>query len=223
MIKPNFHLSLKAHFSVTYIFTERIPFPKTDLMFVVSAQASNSLSFMKDVISDIMQNYSTNLIHYAVVMYGDEPSVVLKFSDGVTDPDQLVSFVKSASTVTGLPALDKALQKAKQLFIEDDAVRPDARKVLVVITDDDSSGDNEVAKGIAEDLKDKLVTIITVAVGDDADQKELEDLTPTDGDSLNTTIDEDPGNVGKEIMETCFEGMQSLWFQPVINSQECQK
>ena len=177
-------------------------------MFVVSAQASNSLSFMKDVISDIMQNYSTNLIHYAVVMYGDEPSVVLKFSDGVTDPDELVSLVKSASTVPGLPALDKALQKAKQLFIEDDAVRPDARKVLVVITDDKSSGDNEVAKGIAEDLKDKLVTIITVAVGDDADQKELEDLTPTDGDSLNTTIVEDPGNVGKEIMETCFEGMQ---------------
>ena len=182
-------------------------------MFVVSAQASNSLSYMKDVITDIMQNYSTNLIHYAVVLYGDQPLVVLKFSDGVTDPDQLAGIVSSAPEVPGNSALDKALQKAKQLFIEDDGVRPDARKVLVVITDDKSSGDEEVAKGIANDLTDKLVTIITVAVGEDASPKELESLTPTDEDSLNTTTDEDPGETGKQIIQTILKGLLPLCLQ----------
>lgn len=180
-------------------------------MFLVSAQASNSFSYMKDVIMDIMQNYSTNLIHYAVVLYGDEPSVVLKFSDGVTDPDQLVNLMRSAPDVPGDSALDKALHKAKQLFIEDDGVRPGARKVLVVITDDNSSGDNEAEKGIANDLTDKLVTIITVAVGDDVDQKDLEGLTPTDGDSLNTTTDESPGETGKQIIQTILKGKCVLY------------
>ena len=175
-------------------------------MFLVSAQASNSFSYMKDVITDIMQNYSTNLIHYAVVLYGDEPSVILKFSDGVTDPDQLVNLMRSAPDVPGNSALDKALHKAKQLFIEDDGVRPGARKVLVVITDDNSLGDNEAAKGIANDLIDKLVTIITVAVGDDVDQKDLESLSPTDGDSLNTTTDEGPEETGKQIIQTVLKG-----------------
>lgn len=184
-------------------------------MFVVSAQASNSLSYMKDVITNIMQNYSTNLIHYAVVLYGDEPLVVLKFSDGVTDPDQLTGIVISAPEVPGNSALDKALQKAKQLFVEDDSVRPDARKVLVVITDDKSSGDEEVAKGIANDLTDKLVTLITVAVGEDASPKELESLTPTDGASLNTTTNEDPGETGKQIIQTILKGLLPLCFKAV--------
>lgn len=184
-------------------------------MFVVSAQASNSLSYMKDVITDIMQNYSTHLIHYAVVLYGDEPLVVLKFSDGVTDPDQLTEIVRSAPEVPGNSALDKALQKAKQLFVEDDGVRPDARKVLVVITDDKSSGDEEVAKGIANDLTDKLVTLITVAVGEDASPKELESLTPTDGASLNTTTNEDPGETGKQIIQTILKGLLPLCFKAV--------
>lgn len=184
-------------------------------MFVVSAQASNSLSYMKDVITNIMQNYSTNLIHYAVVLYGDEPLVVLKFSDGVTDPDQLTGIVISAPEVPGNSALDKALQKAKQLFVEDDSVRPDARKVLVVITDDKSSGDEEVAKGIANDLTEKLVTLITVAVGEDASPKELESLTPTDGASLNTTTNEDPGETGKQIIQTILKGLLPLCFKAV--------
>ena len=187
--------------------------PKIDLMFLVSAQASNSFSYIKDVVMDIMQNYSTNLIHYAVVQYGDEPSVVLKFSDGVTDPDQLVNLMRSAPDVPGDSALDKALHKAKQLFIEDDAVRPGARKVLVVITDDNSSGDKEAAKGIANDLTDELVTIITVAVGDDVDQKDLEGLTPTDGDSLNTTTDEGPGETGEQIIQTILKGKCVFFYE----------
>ena len=187
--------------------TGRTRVPKIDLMFVVSARASNSLSYMNDVIIDMVQNYSTNLIHYAVVMYGDETSVVLKFSDGVTDPDQLANVVSSAPSLPGDSALDKALEQANQLFNEDEAVRPDARKVLIVITDDKSSGDKEAAKGIANDLKDKLITIITVAVGSNVDQKELESLTETESDSLNTTIDEDPGETGKTIIETILKGL----------------
>jgi len=197
---------LEGNVLVICSYTEGVSLPKIDLMFVVSAQAPNSLSYIKDVIADIMQNYSTNLIHYAVVVYGDEPSVILKFSDGVTDPEQLASLVRSPSNVPGGSALDKALQTAKRLFGEDSAVRPGARKVLVVITDEASSGDKEAAKGIAKDFADNLVTIITVAVGDDADHKELEDLTPKDGGSLNTTIEEDPGKTGEKIIQIILEG-----------------
>ena len=167
---------------------------------------------MKDIIINVVQNYSANLIHYAVVMYGEEPSVVLKFSDGVTDPDQLVIVVNSAPSLPGDSALDKALQEANRLFNEDEAVRPDARKVVVVITDNESSGDKEAAKGIARDLKDELVTIVTVAVGSNAAQQELETLTEAGSDSLNTTINENPGETGKKIIETISKGMLLMTF-----------
>lgn len=194
--------------------------PKIDLMFVLSSQSSKSFktfAYMKAVVADIMQNYSTNQIHYAVVLYGNEPFVILKFSDGVTDRDALVEMVSSASNVPGGSALDKALQRAKQLFAEDDAVRPDARKVLVVMTDDESSGDKEVAKGVAKDLIDNHVTIITVAVGGEAGHNELENLTPTDGDSLNTTSEKDPGETGEEIMRKIAE---STYFTVSIKLRE---
>ena len=184
--------------------------PKIDLMFVLSSQSSTSFKtfpYMKDVVTNIMQNYSTNQIHYAVVLYGNEPSVVLEFSDGITDPDQLVELVSSVSNIPGGSALDKALQRAKQLFTDDDAVRPDARQILVVMTDDESSGDKEVAKGVAQDLINSHVTIITVAVGSEADSNELETLTPTDGDSMNTTSDEDPEKTGEEIIRLIAKGM----------------
>lgn len=172
-------------------------------MFVLSSQSSKSFQtfpYMKAILTDIMQNYSTNMIHFAVVLYGNEPSVILRFSDGVTDPDRLVALISSAANVPGGSALDKALQTAKQIFAEDEAVRLEARKILVVITDEKSSGDTEVAKGVAKDLIDNHVSVITVAVGNEVDHKELEELAPPDGESMNTTSDNDPGKTGEEII-----------------------
>ena len=192
-----------------FFLPERIMLPKIDLMFILSSQSSKSFKtfpYIKDVVTSIIQNYSTNQIHYAVVLYGNEPSVVLTFSDGVTDPDQLVELVSSASNIPGGSALDKALLRAKQIFTDDHAVRPDARQILVVMTDDESSGDQEVAKGVAQDLIDNHVVIITAAVGSEVDHNELETLTPTDGDSMNTTSDEDPETTGEEIIRLITEG-----------------
>ena len=172
-------------------------------MFVMNSQSSKSFQtfpYMKAILTDIMQNYSTNMIHFAVVLYGNEPSVILRFSDGVTDPDRLVALISSTGNVPGGSALDKALQTAKQIFVEDEAVRPEARKILVVITDEKSSGDTEVSKGVAKDLIDHHVSVITVAVGNEVDHKELEELTPPDGKSMNTTSDKDPGKTGEEII-----------------------
>lgn len=172
-------------------------------MFVLSSQSSKSFQtfpYMKAILTDIMQNYSTNMIHFAVVLYGNEPSVILRFSDGVTDPDRLVALISSAANVPGGSALDKALQTAKQIFAEDEAVRLEARKILVVITDEKSSGDTEVSKGVAKDLIDYHVSVITVAVGNEVDHKELEELAPPDGESMNTTSDNDPGKTGEEII-----------------------
>lgn len=198
--------SLCVFFNLTLLFlsvSERIRLPKIDLMFVISSQSSKSsqtFPYMKAILTDIMQNCSTNQIHFAVVLYGNEPSVILRFSDGYTDPDKLVEEISSARNVPGGSALDKALQTAKMIFTEDEAVRPEARKILVIITDEKSSGDTVVAKGVAKDLIDNHVSIITVALGSEADRKELEELTPTDGNSLNATTDKDPGETAEEII-----------------------
>lgn len=64
---------------------------------------------MKDIIINVVQNYSVNLIYYVVVMYGEEFLVVLKFFDGVIDLDQLVIVVNFVFSFFGDLVLDKVL------------------------------------------------------------------------------------------------------------------
>ena len=192
-----------------FIQTDRMPLPKVDLMFVISAQSSNAyrtFPHMKKIITDIMQNYSANKIHYAVMVYGDEPSLQLTFSQRITDQEKLQELVNSIPNVKGGAALDKALRKAKEIFDEDEAVRAGAVKVLVIIADEASSGNKEDAKAAAKELDVNRVEIITVAVGKEAGHDELENLTSTKGDVLNTTTNVDPGKTGEEIMRKISEG-----------------
>lgn len=154
---------------------------------------------MKDIITSIADRYGTDKIHYGLITLDDEASIKLPFSNQISSPEMLKSFIDSIPAETGGPAVDKALEAAVVLF-EGEGVRYDAQKVLVLMVDTRSSGDEVEAMKTAMKLKDRGVYIITVAVGDGPDHGGLKNISSSPDNVVNTTTKEKPKDAGEEII-----------------------
>lgn len=107
----------------------------------------------------------------------------------------------------GRAALDKALESARTLF-NDPAARPDAKKVLVVITDKASGLHSATIKSAAKPLKQSKIRIIAFSVGGEGSTRELENLTPhlDDVRQVKSIAFERPEKLGQEIMKLVLTG-----------------
>lgn len=155
---------------------------------------------MKEIIKSIADMYGTDLIHYGVITFDSEAAIKLRFGNKINSAENLKAFIDSIPAPNGGPAIDKALEAAKVLFGGDD-VRYDAQKVLVVMVDKRSSGDEVSAMKTAVELKESGVNIITVAVGSETDLVNLKNISKTPGNVINTTSRGKPDEVGKEIVD----------------------
>ena len=184
-------------------FSEPTRIGKLDLAFAIGAasrDAKNVLQHMKEIIKSIADMYGTDLIHYGVITFDSEAAIKLRFGNKINSAENLKAFIDSIPAPNGGPAIDKALEAAKVLFGGDD-VRYDAQKVLVVMVDKRSSGDEVSATKTAVELKESGVNIITVAVGSETDLVNLKNISKTPGNVINTTSRGNPDEVGKEIVD----------------------
>ena len=126
------------HFSVV------ISFP-VDIAFAISAtsaRANELYDYMLDVIKLIVDNYGMYTVHYAFMVFGDDTDVRIRFGDAFNSPDQLKFVMENIPRIGGQPNLEKALEKATELFRPGyKGERPGVRKFLVVIVDKDTVGD----------------------------------------------------------------------------------
>lgn len=176
---------------------------KLDLGFAIGAasrDASNTLKHMKDVIKSIADKYGTDKIHYGLITFDNEPSIKVPFSMKIDSTETLKSFIDALPTTTGGPAVDKALEAAKTLF-GGEGVRYDAQKVLVLMVDKKSSGDDAASVKTAMELKESGVNIITVAVGVEPDHKHLKNISSTPDNVVNTNTTDKPDEVGGQIID----------------------
>lgn len=85
--------------------------------------------------------------------------------------------------------------------------RLDAKKVLVVISDQTSdSEDNEIAKAV-EPLQGNDVIVIPVALGDEADEVQLVKLVDDPSTLVTAYTSNDTNDIKEEIMKQVFEGI----------------
>lgn len=176
---------------------------KIDLGFAIgaaSSDASNTLQYMKDIIKSIADKYGTDKIHYGLITFDTEASIEISFSGEIDSAEALKSLIDVIPTATGGPAIDKALEAAKTLF-GGEGVRYDAQKVLVLMVDKKSSGDDEATMKTAMELKESGVNIITVAVGVETDHNNLKNISSTPDNVVNSTTTENPDEVGKKIID----------------------
>lgn len=113
------------------------PIPNVDIVFALSSASSNAaevLRHSKAILKSLIDTYGMEKIKLALIVYGSTPEIRANFRETANFPDaNLKTFIDGVSMGSGEPNLQKALVKAEMVFKT--AMRPNAKKILVVISD----------------------------------------------------------------------------------------
>ena len=185
---------------------------ETDLVFALSATsatADESFSKMKNTINSIATKYGRDKFHYSVLIFGTVPSIRLKFSDMFATIEQFRRVILAIPRSRSGAALDKALSEGAKMFASPGA-RPNARKVLVIFTDNKTGTDkNEITKAVVS-LQAQRINVVPVAVGDSVDVNELVNISPEKGDVIVSPTKESPEVLGERVIRRAMEGKMHL-------------
>lgn len=184
------------------------PIPELDLGFAIAAgslDATETFQLMKDTIAAIISEYQLDKINYGLVVFGDAATIQIEFGE-YSNVNNLLRDLRFIPKKRSGASLADALREADSLFSSSD-VRPLAKKVLVVITDLASGESSSLVQEAARPLQDKGVKIVAVAIGKEADPKELETLTPVD-----KIIEEEKTVQPTDLKKTIMEKVLTGWF-----------
>lgn len=184
--------------------------PEIDLCFAISAtvvDSNDTFTLMKETINEVLENYGVGKIRYSVIVFGSQTRLELRFDSGITDPARLEAIFKSLGPQGGDPALDKALKMALEAF-NGSLTRPNARKVLVVMTDNVSAElDQDQIRALVSTLSKTYVRVIAVAVGDKADGGRLKHAATDSRDVVSVPASTTPTKLFKQVMELVLTGI----------------
>jgi len=195
---------------VAYFFSETPFIPAMDICFAMSTSdldADKTFKKMQEAVKSIIEKHKDyDQIRYSILPFGTEPSSVTGFGEHVDSLDKLMEYVLSIPRPPGRPDVEKALKRAEELF-ESAPPRPRAKKFLVVLVGSKSGNDLEMLKKAARPLEDKVIKVISVALGPESDTKELSKIVPNKGNLITADkTDESPEKLGDEIMATVLKG-----------------
>ena len=164
---------------------------------------------MKEIIKAIIDRYGTDKVHFSVIVYGNVTTISFNFRSSTPDQEQLKRDVNRLKMVPGPPNLEEALREARLLF-ESIEVRPNAKKVFVVLTDTSRRQDIVALRTAAAALRSKGVLILTAGFGKDAnqigDQMKVLTITPSDYIGVPNYPTERPVVIAEAIMYKAFLG-----------------
>ena len=178
--------------------------PEVDLGFIISAgstDATATLQQTKDIIKSFIDKYAMNRLRYGIISYGSTPRIELTLTDSLK-PD-VIQQVEAILRPGGTPDLTKALQLGEKLF---SPARPNAKKVLVIITDVKSGSSVHKVKLAAQALDNEDIRVFAVAVGSEVDPTELSTASGSGKNVINSSNTDEPGKVREEIMENIRQG-----------------
>lgn len=165
--------------------------------------ADETFQLMKDTIAEIIREHGLGKIRYGLIVFGDTASIKIQFSD-LSKIDNLLQLLNVIPKKRGGAALDEMFKEAERLFSAAGG-RSHARKVLVAITDLASGNTPSQVSNAAKPLQDKGIKIVSVAIGSQADSKELEIFTSTEN-IIEEQKSVQPSELKKDIMEKVLKG-----------------
>lgn len=154
---------------------------------------------MTSTVNRIIQRYGITRIHYSVIVFGSTPTTHFDFSRTFPSKDVLVREVSRLPKKSGGPDLVKALESVKKVY-ELRQVRPNAKKVVVVILDNKSVNTAKELKENAAFIVDNGILAICVGVGTSIKSKELQIITEEDRNIIEVQGSKKPDELAKEIM-----------------------
>lgn len=176
------------------------PIQDVDVVFAISATASDSrrtFSVMKGVMKSIFDQLGVESIRPAIIVYGDRASLRLRFDEEITDIVQLKRRIDNLPQNKGTPDLDKALKMAQVVFA---GARPNAKKVLVIITDDKSDSKPWVIMAGGRELEEEGIEVVAVGIGNEVDRKQLKTTTPHKDNVITVDKDDNTEDIANKIV-----------------------
>ena len=193
--------------------------PMVDLGFAISATATKAkehFTKMRAVIKMFFDKYGFHRVAYSVLTFGSSPTIRLTFnSPRSAESSSLARYVDSIPQNPGTGNLDKALRGARDLFKASNGARPNALKVLVVITDKKSNSTAQGVKNSADILDDMGIRVIGVALGNEGDG-ELNHVTDVSDDVINTTASTSPAKIVEEVMDRILDSKSVIFLSHLI-------
>lgn len=173
-----------------------------DLAFVISTTAvdqDKNFKKTKEIIKETVEKFGLHRVRYSLITFGATPDVKIRFDNVFDTEEQLGKLVDNVKKAFGDAALDKALEEARYLFALAEDARPNAMKVLVVITDKKSDSSEEEVQIASKKLKDDDVRVIAIALGDESD--------PVTPEVIKPEKDSGPEEVVKLLVKTVLNGL----------------
>jgi len=173
-----------------------------DLAFVISTTAvdqDKNFEKTKEIIKETVEKFGLHSVRYSLITFGATPDVKIRFDNVFDTEEELGTLVDNVKKAFGDAALDKALEEARYLFALAEDARPNAMKVLVVITDKRSDSSEEEVQIASEKLKNDGVRVIAIALGDESDT-----ITP---EVIEPGKDSGPEEVVKELVTIVLNGL----------------
>ena len=180
--------------------------PDIDFVFALSAaavDADDTFDKIKHTVDTIIKQYGTDKIRYALMTFGDRPSVIVDFSDG-RGKEALRTTVQQLRRPTGEPDVEKALREAEKL-LDNAPPRPGSRRIVVIFVDKKTPNSRSGLKEAAESITEKNVTIVPAVIGPEVDIYEIE-VIPTNKEYIAICEPLEPQTWPEIIIDKSLKG-----------------
>ena len=164
-----------------------------DLAFVISTTAvdqDKNFEKMKEIVKGTVEKFGLFRVRYSLITFGATPDVKIRFDNVFDSEQELGKLIDNVKKALGTAALHKALEETRYLFALAEDTRPNASRVLVVITDRTSDSTEDNVQFAAKKLKDDGVRVIAIALGDEFDPVSPEVIKPDQKSSPEEVVDE---------------------------------
>lgn len=185
--------------------------PLIDLTFAISAtsiSADSTFLLMQTTINNIVSDYGIVRIHYSVIVFGSVATTRIDFGTNIIDKDELIRLVARLTKLPGPVNLDLALEDAKIVY-QSQEVRPEARRFLVVIMDNNSVAKVDDVNTAVTDLDILDVVIIGVSIGNSTNATDFEIITKDPRHIITAGVNKSPVELAKEIIDAIFISVRS--------------
>ena len=176
-----------------------------DIAFVISSKAvdqDKNFETMKEIVKGTIEKFGLSRVRYSLITFGETPDVKIRFDNVFDYETEIVKLVDTVEKELGDAMLHKALEEVRYLFAVAEDTRPNASRILVVITEKTSDSTEDDVQLAAKKLLHDGVRVIAIALGDDFDRVSPEFIKP-DEKSF-------PEDVVKQLVDTVLNGREAL-------------
>ena len=180
-----------------------------DFVIAVSVGSLNLPTFKK-ISLELLDKHPISETGYSFLTYNSEVKTISNFQTKYSSDSQVKNVIENILPRVGMSSrLDLALAEAKKLFANGSGSRPHAKKVVVVYTDKEPTGDvkGAAAGNTAKEMEDQGIQVIVVLLKMSSVPEVFEIVTPNKESVVPTSGGEDPKAVVKKIDDVLKGGL----------------